>query len=284
MTNRRQFILSVATFTALPSLAQTASPESALAALEEGLDGQLGVYAIDTGSGKEIAHRADEAFPMCSTFKAVLAAALLEHSVTNPPLLQKRLQYDKSALLNHSPITEKRLDDGMTVDELCFAAVAHSDNAAANLLLKEIGGPEKLTAYLRSLGDKHTRLDRWEPELNSALPGDLRDTTTPRAMATTLRKLALGSALPAAQQTRLQEWLIANTTGDTRIRAGVPRGWKVGDKTGTGAYGVTNDIGILWPPRRAPIVVTIYLRRNHPQAENPSNLVAAAAKIVAQHF
>lgn len=278
MTTRRQFLLTAASISALPALALAAAP-SGFAALEEGLDGQIGVYAIDTGSGREVAWRADEAFPMCSTFKAVLAASLLERSVKNPKLMQKRIRYDKSALLNHCPITEKHLHDGMTIEELCAATVAYSDNAAANLLLKEIGGPAELTAYLRSIGDQTTRLDRWEPELNTAIPGDLRDTTTPRAMSTTLRKLALDGALPAAQQSRLQEWLIGNTTGDERIRAGVPTGWKVGDKTGTGAYGATNDIGVLWPAGRAPIVLSIYLRRNQPKADNRAELLAAATRL-----
>jgi len=278
MTTRRQFLLTAASVSALPALALAAAPPG-FAALEEGLDGQIGVYAIDTGSGREVAWRADEAFPMCSTFKAVLAASLLERSVKNPKLMQKRIRYDKSALLNHCPITEKHLHDGMTIEELCAATVAYSDNAAANLLLKEIGGPAELTAYLRSIGDQTTRLDRWEPELNTAIPGDLRDTTTPRAMSTTLRKLALDGALPAAQQSRLQEWLIGNTTGDERIRAGVPTGWKVGDKTGTGAYGATNDIGVLWPAGRAPIVLSIYLRRNQPKADNRAELLAAATRL-----
>jgi beta-lactamase class A len=283
MTTRRQFLLASAAVSALPPLA-FAAPPSEFAALEQGLDGQIGVYAIDTGNGKEIAWRADEAFPMCSTFKAVLAAALLERSVKAPKLMQKRIRYGKSALLNHCPITEKHLRDGMTIEELCAATVAYSDNAAANLLLKEIGGPAKLTAYLRSIGDQTTRLDRWEPELNTSIPGDLRDTTTPRVMATTLRKLALDKALPAAQQSRLQEWLIGNTTGDERIRAGVPSGWKVGDKTGTGPYGATNDIGVLWPAGRAPIVLAIYLRRNQPKADNRVELLAAATRLVVAHI
>ncbi|WP_395402734.1 class A beta-lactamase [Pseudoduganella sp. UC29_106] len=283
MSTRRQFLLATASVSAFPSLAFAAAP-SGFAALEEGLDGQIGVYAIDTGSGKEVAWRADEAFPMCSTFKAALAASLLERSVKNPKLMQKRIRYDKRVLLNHCPITEKHLHDGMPIEELCAAAVAYSDNAAANLLLKEIGGPAQLTAFLRSIGDQTTRLDRWEPELNTSIPGDLRDTTTPRAMTATLRKLALDKALPPAQQARFQEWLVGNTTGDERIRAGVPSGWKVGDKTGTGPYGATNDIGVIWPAGRAPIVLSIYLRRNQPKADNPVPLLAAATRLVLEQL
>jgi len=280
MTNRRQFILATAAVTAIPSLAFAVAPQSPFARLEEGLDGQIGVYAIDTGSGREVAWRADEAFPMCSTFKAALSASLLARSVKDAQLMQKRVRYDKSALLNHCPITEKHLNDGMTIQELCAATVAYSDNAAANLLLTEIGGPAALTAWLRSIGDNHTRLDRNEPELNTSIPGDLRDTTTPRAMTTTLRKLALEDGLPAAQRTQFQEWLIGNTTGDKRIRAGVPSSWKVGDKTGTGPYGATNDIGVIWPAGRAPIVASIYLRRNQPRAGNPEQLLAAATRLI----
>ncbi len=221
---------------------------------------------------------------MCSTFKAALAASVLARSAKDPKLMQKRIRFDKSVLLNHCPITEKHLDDGMTIQELCSAAVAYSDNAAANLLLKETGGPAKLTAFLRTLGDRHTRLDRWEPELNTSIPGDPRDTTTPRAMAATLRKLALDNGLPPAQRTLFQEWLIGNTTGDERIRAGVPTGWKVGDKTGTGPYGSTNDIGVIWPAGRDPIVIAIYLRRNRKDADNPAPLLAAATKLALEQL
>ncbi len=168
-------------------------------------------------------------------------------------------RFSAKDLVTYSPVTEKHTADGMTLAELCDAAITLSDNTAGNLLLAALGGPAGITAFARTLGDTVTRLDRIETELNEARPGDPRDTTTPAAMTANLRALLLGDALSAASRAQLTAWLVANKTGDTRLRAGLPAGWRVGDKTGAGANGTNNDVGVFWPPGRAPIVVSAYL-------------------------
>ncbi|MGU7773911.1 PEN family class A beta-lactamase, Bcc-type [Burkholderia sp. MR1-5-21] len=254
-------------------------PLDALAALERAAGGRLGVCAIDTATGRRVQHRADERFPFCSTFKAMLSAAVLAQSVERPALLQQRVTYRQADLVRYSPVTEQHVGAGMTVAGLCAAAVQYSDNSAANLLLKLIGGPPGLTAFARSIGDDMFRLDRWETELNTALPGDLRDTTTPAAMSASLRVLAVGDALPAPQRAQLVDWLRGNKTGDKRIRAGVPAGWQVGDKTGTGDYGTTNDAGVLWPPARGPVVLTVYYTQANADAKAKDDVIASATRI-----
>jgi beta-lactamase class A len=250
-----------------------------LAELERRFDARLGVYALDTGTGRELAHRADERFAMCSVFKALAAAAVLDR---NPPeRLDERVHYRASDLASaYSPIAEQHVADGMTIRELCDAAVRYSDNTAANLLLADLGGPTEITAFARTLGDEVTRLDRTEPELNSAVPGDERDTTTPRAIAGDFRALVLGDRLEPADRALLTGWLVDNTTGDARIRAGVPAGWRVGDKTGTGSYGTANDVGVLWPPATAPIVLAILTSRAAEDADVDEALLAEAAAVV----
>lgn len=261
-----------------------AAAATTLADLERDAGGRLGVCAIDTASGRVIEHRAGERFPFCSTFKAMLSAAVLAQSVERPGLLQQRVAYTKADLVNYSPVSEKHVGAGMTVAALCEAAIQYSDNSAANLLMKLIGGPSAVTAYARSIGDDAFRLDRWETELNTALPGDPRDTTTPAAMAASLRVLTLGDALPAAQRAQLVAWLRGNKVGDKRIRAGVPAGWAVGDKTGTGDYGTTNDAGVIWPTSRAPIVLAVYYTQTRADARAKDDVIASVARIVAQTF
>lgn len=266
---------------AMPNVAGVAAAAT-FAQLERDAGGRLGVCAIDTASGRRVEHRADERFPFCSTFKAMLSAAVLAQSVARPGLLQQRVTYGKADLVNYSPVTGKHVDTGMTVAELCEATIQYSDNAAANLLMKLIGGPSAVTAYARSIGDDTFRLDRWETELNTALPGDLRDTTTPAAMAASLRVLTLGDALPAAQRAQLVTWLRGNKVGDKRIRAGVPAGWTVGDKTGTGDYGTTNDAGVVWSPTRAPIVLVVYYTQAHADARAKDDVIADVARVVVE--
>nr|WP_262697188.1 class A beta-lactamase PEN-B2 [Burkholderia cenocepacia]ACO36249.1 beta-lactamase Pen-B2 [Burkholderia cenocepacia] len=261
-----------------------AAAAATLADLERDAGGRLGVCAIDTASGRIIEHRAGERFPFCSTFKAMLSAAVLAQSVERPGLLQQRVTYTKADLVNYSPVSEKHVGSGMTVAALCEAAIQYSDNSAANLLMKLIGGPSAVTVYARSIGDDTFRLDRWETELNTALPGDPRDTTTPAAMAASLRVLTLGDALPAAQRAQLVAWLRGNKVGDKRIRAGVPAGWTVGDKTGTGDYGTTNDAGVIWPTSRAPIVLAVYYTQTRADARAKDDVIASVARIVAQTF
>lgn len=253
-----------------------------LAALESSFDGRLGVCALRSNGAFAVGHRDVERFPLCSTSKVMLVGAVLHRSATNPRLMDQRVAYAADSLVTYSPVTEQHVGTGMTVRELCAAAITYSDNTAANLLMRLIGGPAGVTRYARSIGDRHFRLDRWETALNSAIPGDARDTTTPAAMAHTLRQLVLGGALARAQRALLQEWLRGNTTGDTRIRAGVPAGWIVGDKTGTGAYGSTNDIAVVWPPARPPLIMAIYSTQHAANAPARVDIIAAAASIVAE--
>ena len=263
--------------------AGAANPYAALptyAALEQAFGGRVGVCLIDTASGAVTGHRADERFAMCSSFKAIAAAAILARSVAQTGLLDKRIAYTSEDLVSYSPVTEQHVGDGMTIGALCAATVQYSDNGAANLLLRELGGPAAVTAFARSAGDMQFRLDRWETELNSAVPGDPRDTTTPAAMAALLKRLVLGDGLPPAQQRILADWLIGNKTGDARIRAAVPARWRVGDKTGTGGvYGAVSDIAVLWPDGRAPLVLAVYTGHTAQAEKGSSELIAAAARI-----
>jgi beta-lactamase class A len=228
--------------------------------IEVSVAGRLGVAVLDTGTGALDGHRLDERFPMCSTFKFLAAAMVLARVDAGRERLDRRVVVTRGSLLEWAPVTSRRVGGaGMTMAELCEAAITVSDNTAANLLLASAGGPAAVTAFARRVGDKVTRLDRTEPTLNEAVPGDPRDTSTPRAMAQTLRKVMLGGALSDAGRAQLVQWMAANTTGAKRLRAGVPSDWRVADKTGTGRLGTTNDIGVLWPPRRAPLVVVAYL-------------------------
>lgn len=221
--------------------------------------GRLGVAILDTLTGQSHAYRGDERFPMCSTFKLLAAGLTLKRVDQGQEQLARRIRYEAAELVPYSPVTEKHVGGGMSIAELCEATLTLSDNTAANLLLHSFGGPARLTAYVRSLGDKATRLDRIEPDLNQATPGDPRDTTSPAAMLSTMHQLLIGNALSADSRKQLTTWLLANKTGDKRLRALLPAGWRVGDKTGSGAYGSTNDIGILFPPDRAPLLVASYL-------------------------
>lgn len=251
-----------------------------LKALESAAGVRLGVFALDGADGAQIAHRADERFPFCSTFKVILAAAILDRSTREPGLLDRRIDYTKSDLVSWSPVTEKHLDSGMTVEELCAAAIRYSDNTAANLLIRILGAPADVTAYARTIGNQTFRLDRWETELNTAIPGDPRDTVTPRSMAGSLVELIQGDALRPPDRERLTAWMVGNTTGNKRIRAGVPDGWRVADKTGSGAYGTTNDIGVIWPPDSRPLVLAIYLTGVEEKSPWRDDVVAEATRIV----
>ncbi|WP_300163799.1 class A beta-lactamase [Solidesulfovibrio sp.] len=255
-----------------------------LADLERQSGGRLGLALLDPATGRRFAYRGDERFPLCSTFKLMLAAAVLRRSVAAPETLSRRVTYGEADLLAWAPVTRERLPWGMTVEELCAAAIEYSDNTAANLLLNGLGGPAALTAYARGLGDKAFRLDRREPELNTAVPGDPRDTTTPEAMARTVERLVLGDGLPQPQQEKLVAWLKGNTTGNASIRAGVPPGWTVGDKTGSGDFGTTNDVAVLWPPKGYPMVLAVYFTQPRKDAPPRKDVLAAATRLVLGHF
>ncbi len=229
-----------------------------LRALERKSGGRLGVAALDTRNGQRAAWRGGELFPLCSTFKLLLAAAVLHEVDAGRIELSRHLPIRKEDLVPYAPFTEKRVGTGACVSDLVEASMTLSDNPAANLLLPLVGGPAGLTKYLRELGDPITRLDRREPELNSAIPGDPRDTTSPDALLATMQRLLLGDALHEGSRQQLTAWMVANRTGDARLRAGLPAGARVGDKTGSSNH-TSNDVAIVWPAGRAPVLITCYL-------------------------
>jgi beta-lactamase class A len=229
------------------------------AAIEKAVSGRLGVTILDTGSGQRLSYRGDERFALLSTFKALAAACVLARVDRGEERLDRRVMYTQADVLSYAPVAKLHVADGMTMAEICDAAVGVSDNTAGNLQLASFGGPAGLTAWLRSIGDPVTRLDRIETALNEAKPGDPRDTTTPNAMAETLRKLLIGDALKRASRQQLIDWLVNSKVGDARLRAGLPKGWRAGDKTGTNDVGCANDVAITWPPERAPLIIASYL-------------------------
>ncbi|WP_232667223.1 class A beta-lactamase [Pseudonocardia sp. TRM90224] len=251
-----------------------------LVGLERKFDARLGVYALSTGSGAIVAHRADERFAFCSTFKALAAAAVLQRNPISH--LETVLTYTEADLLKSAVVTREHVASGMTIRQLCDAAVRFSDGTAGNLLLRDLGGPGELTTYARSIGDTVTQMDRIEPAIVEATPGDPRDTSSPRAFGTNFERIVLGEALPVEQRGFLRDLLERNTTGDRRIRAGLPAGWRVADKTGTGDYGTANDIAVGWPPGGAPpIVLAIMSSKATKDAQYDQALLAEAAAYVA---
>ncbi|MBR8741510.1 class A beta-lactamase, partial [Nocardiopsis sp. MG754419] len=261
--------------------ATVVDPSAEFEALEAEYDARLGVYAVDTGSGEEVAFQEGERFAYASTFKALLAGVVLaEHSLSE---MERVITFDEDVLVPHSPIVEEHLDSGMSLLELCDATVRFSDNAAANLLLEEIGGPEGFgEALAEATGDEVTRPVRWETDLNEAAPGDERDTSTAEALTGSLEAFTLGDVLPEERREVLVDLLVRNTTGDDLIRAGVPEGWTVGDKTGAGGHGTRNDIGVLWPEEGDPIVLAVLSSRDVEDAEYDDALIAEATEIVVE--
>ncbi|MFJ1747221.1 class A beta-lactamase [Streptomyces sp. NPDC088116] len=248
--------------------------------LERTFDARLGVYAVDTGSGREVAYNEGERFAYASSFKALAAGAVLrKHS---PDGMDRVIMYAEDDLIDHSPVTEKHVETGMSLRELCDAAVRFSDNTAANLLFDALGGPKGLDAALEEIGDDDTRMERREPGLNRWTPGVAQDTSTPRAMAEDLRAYVLGDVLDKSERHQLTKWLRTNITGADLIKAGVPKGWAVGDKTGAGSYyGARNDIAVVWPPDAAPIVMAIMSNRHEKDADFDNRLIAEAASVIA---
>ena len=288
---RRTLLLSGATLAltnlAVPAWAASSAPEEPsttlhrnLAELERGANGRLGVALINTANAQEFLYRAEERFPFCSTFKLVLAAAGLHESMSRPGLMTKHISYRESDLLEYAPVARENLAQGMSVFQLCAATLQYSDNTAANLLIKELGGLDRVNRFALNIGDRAFRLDRWEPELNTALPGDPRDTTTPMAMAASVQKIVLGNVLAEPLREQLVTWLKGNTTGDASIRAGTPTGWSVGDKTGSGSYGTTNDVAVLWPRVGAPVVLATYFTQHQKDAEARRDVLAGATRLV----
>ncbi len=265
--------------------ARLAEAAERIAAIEKRAGGRLGVAVLDSGGGARLLHRADERFPMCSTFKLLASAAVLKRVDAGEEALDRFIRYGHADLLDYAPVTKAHLAaGGMTLGELCAAAIDWSDNTAANLILQAIGGPAGFTEFARSIGDSVTRLDRDEPTLNTAVPGDPRDTTSPLAMARDLQTVLLGTVLSDVSKTQLESWLIADKVGDKRLRAGLPPSWGIGDKTGSGDHGTANTIAILRPPSRAPLIATVYYTEG-PEAMDARNAVhEQAAEIIVSTF
>jgi beta-lactamase class A len=274
MLARRQFLqwtgaaaASALAATALAKMPPTASASAPItaagdfAALEKASGGRLGVTLLDSATGQRIGHRQDERFPMCSTFKFVLCAAVLHQADAGRLTLDQRVPVRQQDMLSHAPVTTRHVGKDLSVRDLCRATMITSDNPAANLLLGVVGGPSAVTRFLRDNGDAVTRNDRLEPDMNRFAPGDPRDTTSPAAMAASLQRFVLGTVLQPASRQQLADWLIDNETGDARLRAGLSKAWRVGDKTGSNGEDTTNDIAILWPTAGgAPWVLTSYLQ------------------------
>jgi beta-lactamase class A len=254
----------------------------AMKRIETEAGGRLGVALLDTESEYRFAWRGGERFAMCSTFKFLLTAAVLKRVDQGQERLDRALPVSKADYVPNSPTVEKHFGGTLSIAALCEATITLSDNAAANLLLPLVGGPAGFTAYLRSVGDRITRLDRIEPLMSENKPGDPRDTTTPEAMLHSLNAVVLGNALQPASRTRLTQWLVENKTGGTRIRAGIPAGWRVGDKTGTSGNGLVGDVAILWPPRRKPLLLTTYFEGGSADNAARHKTLADAARAVVE--
>ncbi len=280
---RRSLLLGgasvAATSAGLGGRRATAHASDRFAELESAIGGRVGVAGLNTGSGATVLHRASEQFPFCSTFKPLAVSAILTRSAAARGLLDQRIDYTKDDLVAYSPITSKHAGEGMTMAAICAAALQYSDNTAANLIIRLLGGPDGVTAFARSIGDETFRLDRWETALNEATPGDARDTATPAAMLADLRHAALGDLLPAPEREQLVAWMRGCRTGLHRIRAAVPGDGIVADKTGSGDYGTANDIAVIWPPDKAPIVLAVYTTRANKDAPVRDEPVAQAARI-----
>jgi beta-lactamase class A len=289
VTVSRRNLLAGAAGTAallLPGTAAAAEPRwrGQLRELEQGYAGRIGAYARHTGTGSTLAYRATERFPLLSTFKALVSGAVLHRARTcDPGLMERTIHWTEADLVEYSPVTGEHVADGLTVAELCHAAITVSDNTAGNLLLRQIGGPAGLTRYLRGLGDPVSRLDRWETDLNIWAPGEVRDTTTPAAAGRDLAALTVGRALHPDDRATLVGWMRASETGGKRIRAGLPADWTVGDKTGSAgdSYGAANDIAVAHPPTGAPVIVAVYTHRNQDGQGYDESVIAETARILA---
>lgn len=256
---------------------QSNNKDEKFAQIEDEFDAQLGVYAINTETNETIEYQPNERFAYASTFKALAAAILLKQN--NLEDLEKVITYNEDDLVSHSPVTEKHVDSGMTLLEISEAAIRKSDNTAANFLLEAIGGPDNFEKALRDIGDDVTQSERYETELNEFSPENKRDTSTPKTMATNLKKVILSDYLPDNKRKLLSDWMTGNEAGDSLIRAGAPSEWTVLDKSGAGNYGTRNDIAVVKPPSKEPIVIAIMSRHDTEDAEYEDTLIAKAAEI-----
>lgn len=279
-------LLCLSVAVALPALlvsppAATAAEDTITAAArqaERQLGARLGLMVVDTETGRQWRYRAGERFAMASTFKALACAALLDADET---VQAREMMIEAKDLQSHAPVTRQRVGEKMTAMELCAATLSTSDNTAANLVLQALGGPKRVTSFLRSIGDTVTRLDRTEPSVNEARPGDPRDTTTPEAMVGTVGELVLGDALPASQRSQLTRWMEANSVADGLLRAGVPGDWRVADRTGAGAHGTRGIVAVMWPPQRKPVIAAIYLTETDAPMAKRDAAIAGLGRVIA---
>jgi beta-lactamase class A len=270
-------LVAAAAYATKPALADPAEPvppiNERIGALERRHNAYVGLFAADLNGGRSISHRGQEPFAMCSTFKGYASARVLQMVADGELTLDQKVFVDPAAVVANSPRTQPRAGGDMTLDELCRAALQVSDNTAGNLLLKTIGGPPAITSFARSIGDPSSRLDRWETELNSAVPGDPRDTSTPEALGGGYRDLLTGDALASQQRQQLEDWMRANETSS--VRAGLPPQWTTADKTGSGDYGSTNDVGIAYGPAGQRVLLALMTRSkaDDPKAQNLRPLI-----------
>jgi beta-lactamase class A len=281
-------LLALAACSTEPTRADPAEPspgvDERIGDLERKYNAYAGVFAADLGSDRTVAHRADDPFAMCSTFKAYAAARVLQKAQHGELNLTDEVTIDASDILPNSPITQTRVGANMSIDELCQAALQRSDNAAGNWLLRIIGGPSRITDFARTIGDDAARLDRWEIELNSAIPGDLRDTSTPRGLGTGFGALLTGDALASPQRDRLEDWMRANETSS--MRAGLPQGWTTADKTGSGDFASSNDVGVAYGPdgQRLLLAIMTRTRTDDPDAESLRPMIGELAALLVPHL
>ena len=274
----RVFITSLLAF-ATASVGQNVAPEK-FAELESRTNARIGVTGIDVSTNRQVAYRAGERFLMCSTFKVLAAAAVMKRVDEKTEKLDRFVRYSEVDLLEYAPVTRAHINDGgMSLEALCAAAVEQSDNTAGNLLLDAVGGPKGVTEFARTLGDKVTRLDRKEPELNNAAPNDERDTTTPAMMCHDLKLLFTSDVLTTTSRSRLEQWMQQSQTGLQMIRIAAPAGAAVADKTGRSSNGATNDIAVVRPRNGEPIFLAIYTIDANDSPDARNTVVAEAAKI-----
>ena len=279
------FAVLLAVLLATQAQAAGATENPIIAAAQQAetqLDARVGLAIHDTGSGTSWQYNADERFPMTSTFKVLACGALLAQQDAGDEDLNRQVPISQSDLVTYSPVTETWVDQEVSLNALCDATMRTSDNTAANKVLEALGGPDAVTAFLRSIGDEVTRLDRWETELNEATPGDSRDTTKPAAMVNSLHELLLGEALSPTAQATLTQWLEGNEVGGPLLRAGIPDDWRIGDRTGAGGHGSRSVVAILWPPGQAPLIAAIYLTQTEASMEQRNEAIASIGTAIAE--
>jgi beta-lactamase class A len=286
MLNRRTLLAAASGLAVWPALAQETFP--ALTAYERETGGKIGLYAENLVTGAKLAWRAEERFVMCSTFKASLAACVLARIDQGTDHLESMIAYEPKDLLEYAPVARQNLAKNakasMSVADMCAAIVELSDNTCANLLLARVGGPSALTAFWRSTGDAVTRLDHNEPELNRSPPGDPNDTTTPVAMVGNLRRFVLGEVLSPDSRQRLTGWMLNCKTGDNRLRAGLPKGWKVADKTGNSGKDAAGDIAVVWPEPDRPVLIAAYVQGGSPSGPQFTALFSEIGRMVGERL